>query len=223
MSSQQFARRSNNKKRRYRPKGRGLNKKQKMQIERMISTPVEKKYYDYPFNATQISLTPTIYNLTAMGPGTDKSSLIGEDWNIVNMSYRFQFSKADTTNYIRFIIFQWLTDSSTDAPNWNQIFEFHTASLPVDQKDIMSPYILDGATSGLFKILVDQQFYLDEDNSKQSLTGFINKGFRKTARTNTSLAASPGTNHIYLMMVSDSGTAFHPTVSGYTRLRYTDA
>lgn len=225
MTNQQFAKKANRKKRYRKLKGKGLNPKQKEEVQKLITTPVEKKYYDYALDGESIQLTPSFYDISDPAEGTASNEMIGDSMNFINLSYKFHFRVADTTNFIRFVIFQWYADNATDTPQWNQIFQFHTAGNPTDQYELMSPYVIgSGNKAALFKILIDEQFYLDADNSVQMIEGFINKGVRKRIG-NLAVPASPstGTNKIYLMLVSDSGAVSHPVLHGWSRLRFTDS
>lgn len=216
-----LSKKANRKKRYYRAKGRGLSKKQKLQIQKMITEPQEKKFYDVTFDAQNVSLTPTIIDLTAPANGTGSDQIIGSSFNLISLQFRLIFTKSDTTNYIRFVIFQWHPDGATDPPSWNQIFQYETAGVPVSLQQVVSPYVLGEGGTSVFKVLIDEQFYLDSDNPIQIFNGFINKGFRKTLEANDS--AQQGTEHIYIMYVSDSGAIGHPVMTGYTRARFTDA
>lgn len=221
----QFARQANRRKRYRKGKGPKLSGRQKQEIQKMISEPVEKKYFDTAYPPAAVSASPTFYDITDMAQGVDSNEMIGTSINLLSIQYRFVFSLADTTNYIRFIIFQWYGDMSVDVPSWSKIFQYHVAGVPVSLYDYMSPYILsDGNKNRMFKILMDQRFYLDSDNPIQLFDGFINKGFRKNVG-NVDLGGGSfgGVNKIYLMTVSDSGTVSHPALDGFTRIRFTDS
>lgn len=209
------------KKRYRRYKGRGLNNKQKAQVNKMISAPAEKKYYDTTFDTYLISLTPTFTDISAPAQGTAGDELIGSSINLESIQYRYVFNLGDDTNYIRFMIFQWFPDSENDLPSWIQMFQFYTGSAPVNLADLISPYQLAQGGTANFKVLLDEQFYLDTDNPIQIFKGFINKGFRKHLEVNGS--SQQGTGHIFAMFVSDSGVVTHPHVDGYTRIRFTDS
>lgn len=221
MSTEQYYKNVSRKKRRQRVGGKGLTKKQKLQIEKMIVDPQEKKYYDTPFDAITISLVPAWYDISAMAQGGLSTERDGAEITLQNISYRMTFTLGDSTNWIRYLIIQWYPDNASDAPNWNQVMQFHTASLPTGLADAMGPYQLGEGTSTLFKVLVDEQMFLYSSAPRAMIKGFINKGFRKTITYKD--ADTTGANHIYLMLVSDSGSFPSPALYGYTRLRFTDS
>lgn len=217
----QFAKTNNRKKRRVRRKGKGLNNKQKAQVVALIEQPAEKKFYDTSFDAESILLTPSFYDLTAPAEGTGSDQLVGSTIDLKSLQYRFTFVRGDDTNYVRYMIFQWRPDSQNDFPSWAQMMQFQVSGFPLGLTEIMSPYILgDGGTNN-FKVLVDDQFYIDADNPIQIIKGFINKGYNKKLEVNGPV--QQGTNHLFLMFVSDSTMISHPLVYGYTRARYYDS
>lgn len=219
--SQQFTKTFNRKKRYRRRRGRGLNRKQKAQVKKLIEIPKELKFYDTSFNAIALDFAPLFVDMTAPAQGDGMDMRNGSRIWLKSVQYAFNFQLGDNTNYFRFLILQWFLDNGHDQPQWQQIFQFHTGGLPINQLELMSPYVLDEGGTHNFRILLDKQFYLDLDNPIQTVKGYLNKGFRKSLEC--SGAEENGTNHIFAMMISDSGAVSHPTVSGYTRARFYDS
>ena len=217
----QFAKTVSRRKRGRKLKGKGLTRKQKAQVSSMVKAPIEKKFYDTAYVASAVSLTPAFTDITSPAEGTGMDQYTGGRIDIQSLQYRFVFTKSDTTNYIRYVIFQWFSDTTSDAPSWEKIMQNQTLGVPTTLYDITSPYVLDRGSTSSFKILVDEQFYMDAENSIQLVKGFINKGFKKTAEVYA--PNSYGSNHIYLMYVSDSGVSTHPSISGFTRCRFLDS
>lgn len=213
----------NKTKRRRKLKGKGLNAKQKEQIKNMLDAPLELKYFDYTFNAYSSSLTPSFFDAFQPSQGTASNEIIGADVELKSINYKFLIAKADTTNYLRMVIFQWYGDSLTDSPNWNQLFQFHTAGVPADVLDASGPYLVGQGRDKMFNVITDREYLLDSDDSTIIIQGFINKGFRKRITFNDDNSPQTGVNHIYIMWVSDSGAVSHPGVTGYLRCRYYDA
>lgn len=207
----------------YRRKGnkKGLTSQQKAEVKSIMMKPVEKKYYDESFFDYGIGNTPVWFDLTAPAQGTGSDQCLGGSINLISLQYRFTFFLGDSTNYIRYLILQWFPDSNNDAPNWTQVFQSIGAPPPFLLTDIMSPYILGEGGTNNFRVLVDEQFYLDADNPMQLYKGFINKGFRKQIEMNST--TQTGTAHLYLMLLSDSTLAPNPIINGYTRIRFTDS
>lgn len=209
--------------RRNRQKGKGLTKKQKAQVENMVKQPSEKKFADYEFSLAGITSLQAIADITQVDQGTDGDQNIGTQIELESVQYNLLFTKADTTNWIRFVLFQWIPDSANDVPAWGQVMHFPTAGgNPISQMDRMSPYLLGKGNSSIFKILEDHQFTLDDNNPTHQIKGFINKGFRKNLGMRDSIP-SQGENHIFYILISDSGAINHPTVDGYFRIRFYDS
>lgn len=210
----------------YRRRGKpALSRKEASAVKAIISNQlkekVELKYVDETFNATSISFTPTFYDLTEISNGTGKDRRIGSDITLTSIQFQLSFTKADTTNFIRMVLFQWYPNNDDSPPDWTKLFQYHTVGVPVDQQELMSPLAITEADVGTYKIMMNKQFLLDTEESVQLMNGFIKKGFRKNISYAGSLP-TVGTNHIYLLLVSDSGATSHPTISGHFRLRYTD-
>lgn len=202
--------------------GKGLSKKQKLQVSSMMQAPKELKFYDTAYDSTSVSITPVFYDLTGPAEGTGSDQRIGTEIELKSLQYRFSFVRGDDTNYLRYIIFQWYGDTAHDSPQWNQMFQYFTGILPGSLYDLQSPYQLGNGGTKLWRALVDEQFYLDSDNPIQMVKGFINKGFRKSIEYDEQTPPR-GTGHVYMMLVSDSNVSAHPLVSGYTRARYYDS
>lgn len=227
-----------NKKRGYRKyrkgkkQGKGLNKVQKLQIEKMITSVPEKKYYDYGFNGIGISSTPAFYDLISPLQDLTSDGAIGNQIRLLSLQFNLQFVLSDATNWIRMVIFQWYDDTTptgavtTNAvPVWNRIFQFANGAggTPIDQYERMSPYLVGTGRGPIFKVLKDEQFTLDVDNPQQLFKGFINKGYRKEIGLNYSIVIPSGVNKIWVMLVSDSAAAPNPTITGNFRSRFIDS
>lgn len=189
-------------------------------IENKVENKIESKYVDIQY-ATGISNVPTISSLTSIGPGTGPNQRIGNKVELVSIQCKLLFALADATNYIRIVIFQWLEDAGS-FPTWTDLFEFNTLGLPTTQVERMSPYTLSAGKQGSFRVLYQNELNLDNDNGLQQVKSYINKGFRKVIDFDTVLSTI-GTGHLYVMVISDSSAAPHPSVNGYFRMRFKDA
>lgn len=189
-------------------------------IENKVEDKIESKYIDLQFNFS-VTNVPTISSLTSIGTGLTANNRIGNKVELQNISLKFQCLLADTTNYMRIVIFQWIEDAK-NFPSWVDLFEFNTAGLPTTQAERMSPYTLDTGKQGSFRILYSNEMQLDTDNSVQLIKSYINKGFRKVIDFDSTLS-NRGTGHIYMMALSDSSGIPHPNLAGYVRIRFKDA
>lgn len=219
-----FARKGNVRKRRGRV-GQGLSRKQRIAVRQIITKEmeeeVEKKCYDTAWNGQPASLTPYLNDISDMGQGTGYDNRIGNTITVQSIQYRFVATIGDATNFMRLVLFQWKSDAQI-APTWDAIMQFQTAGVPIGIKDCLSPYLVSNGVSTEFKIIKDIRFLLDTDNPQQIIEGYIDKNFIKNVHYSDS-SSFFGTNHLFMMLVSDSGAVSHPTLDGFIRLRYTDA
>lgn len=219
--SDSFAKKFNNKRRRKNMKGRGLNKKQLVQVKQMIQAPAEKKFYDYSFDQLAISITPQYFDMLQPAQGTGKSDIIGTKLLLHSIYFNFYFVYGDAINYVRMILLQWYPDTSVDDVSWKKVLEYPGTSSPINIDEFMSPLVLSRGNERQFRVLKDIQICLnDNDNRQQLVTGYINKGFRKDIYVEDT--AQNGGNHIQMILISDSGTIVHPSISGHVRFRFTD-
>lgn len=212
----------NKKSRRKNVKGKGLTKKQRLQVQKLIEDPIELKFYDHTFSTFTMDTTPSFFDIFQPSQGTSSNQVVGAQVDLKSIQYNMRFVRVDTTNYVRMVIFQWLFDTLTDTPNWIQMFQFQSAGIPTDQNDYMSPYLCGQGKGPAFKVLKDIELNLDSDDSVVQVKGYINKGFKKRITFNDDQSPQTGVNHIYVMIVSDSGAISHPFVDGWFRARYMD-
>lgn len=221
MSNQQFVRKKNTTKKKW--KNKALTRNQRKEVLQLIEEQPEKKYYDETFDAFNASSTPQFWNITQMSQGSLTNERIGSTVRLLSVQYNLhiQYASADSTNTIRVLLFQWKPDNQQDLPAWDQIFQYHTLGAPSKLYELMSPYTLGEGGSGVFNMLYDTLFYLDSDNPIQILKGYINKKFLKNITFGD--GSLTGQNHLYLCVVSDSSVVGHPVYSGGTRIRFTDS
>jgi len=203
---------------------RGFNRTQYRAVRKIaykqIQQTAEKKTFDEQWDTASISLTPTFYEISNVSVGTSGSQRVGVSINAVSLLYRFQFIAGDDTNIIRMVIFQWRPDDGDHAPNWEDMFAFQTAGLPIAASDVISPLTRIQGDLGNYQIIVNKIFTLDADDPIKFFQGYIRGGFNKKIGFTTGLTT--GDNHLYVLFVSDSGAVTHPTVSGFTRMTFID-
>lgn len=214
-----------NKKKRGRRNNNALSRKQARAVKAIVEAELEDvtelKFNDRIYTLG-LTVAPLIYDLTStIVLGTNGYDRIGLDIELKSIWFKFQLGLADTFNYMRIIFFQWYDDVSAAFPAWDDIFQYPAAGNPVNVSDFMSPYGLNKGKDRSFKVLKNIELILDNDNPAQIITGYIDKGFRKSINFGT--ASTLGNNHIFMMVVSDSAAIPDPTLEGVTRLRFTDS
>lgn len=213
-------------KRRRMPKGKGLSKKQKMQVQKLIEDEPEKKFFDHEFNFVELSRLPAFIHVSNVPPGIESSQRIGVEIKLQSIQWNLYFESVNTYDIYRFMVIQWFNDSSNDLPQWEQIFQYGLAG-SLNKVQVQSPLIINQGNQSCFKILHSEDLHSDADDRIYRSKGFINKGFKKTLglNQNEDITVSRGPNHIYFMLVSDGDlvTQTKPTVHGYSRIRFTDS
>lgn len=194
---------------------RRLNKRQMSQVKRMISLRQETKVFPIYFNATNVPTTPAIVHLTSISQGVGAQSRIGQEIRLVAMKARYEWRVADSTNTIRMIVFQWHGDS-TDTPTSADILEDDTGGTG---QPWLSPTKFFARN---FTVLRDKLADI-EVAANEVITGTWTIPLKKIRKRVTFGASNAsGTNHIYILFLSDSTATTHPTLSVFGKLMFKD-
>lgn len=183
---------------------RSLNRKVNSLYKKVIKTQ-ELKERNVTISESVDTTGTVISNLTTLSQGADKDNRNGSRVFPRAMYANFAIAGADTTNQIRIIFFRWQDD---DTPGVSTILH---------DSDVNSFYNTDHA--GKFNILFDKLYAVTTSGSQLVLEKFYIK-LKQAITWNASDGKEMG--HIYMLLISDSSAATHPTVSGHFRLRYVD-
>lgn len=181
-------------------------------VKTIITKSSEKKTKVYQ-NTTTVDNTGYLLKLNEISQGDGDSNRNGDQVCIRSVQINFNAYLADTTNFVRFIAFQWYPSSSLAYPGIGDIL-VDSINYP-----FMSPYNHDKRF--MFKILRDKLVKLDTDNPTQMVKFFIKGGFKRKIQFIETSSVNY-TNGIYILMVSDSSAATHPTVLYSGKLNYSD-
>lgn len=221
-----FGKKNNTRKRRKR-RLRALTRKQKQEVSSMITNKVEQKAelktHDVFYNEEELVISPSIADMSTITQGDNFNERIGVKVDLQSLYIKLRFTKFDSTQFIRVVVFQWFMERDTAVPTWYDIMQYPASTNPTLKYEFISPISVSKGFNKQFRILKDVTLDLDSDNPIQTLSMYINKGFRKRIDYNSSTSVS-GTGHIWLMMISDSigSIGSRPTVSGVVRSRFTD-
>lgn len=192
-------------------------------IDRRLQQLPEKKFFDTTINGIAVSSTASLYHLSPIPTGNFINQKIGLEVDVQSIFYRLQFRVGDEYNVLRFVIFQCLDEIGGD-PVYSEIFQYPTGitNLVATESALYSPLNLSTTGTRNFKIILDKHIrVVAGQNNVEILEGYINKGYNKRVSfVDTTLF---GINHLYMLVVSDSGSISHPSIGGVLRLRYTDA
>lgn len=157
--------------------------------------------------------------LSTITQGTTDSSRIGDRVTIKSIKVKGNLIAADATQVVRVILFQWLQDTASCTPIPSDILQ--NQNQPYSP---LSSYTKDSAGYEWVP-LWDRTFCMNAGtgtsvNFSVKLSG---KKLSKGKAVNTiqfNAAGTTGTGHYYFCFYSDSGAAFDPTFTYYSRIRY---
>lgn len=192
---------------------RTLSSKQKTQVKRLVNTGREKKYVQGN-GSLQPANTGLMADLFSPLQGQTADTRSGDDVQLNNIKIKYHVNPTgDATNVVRVILFQYKLNSGYHVPIMADVLE--TAG------NVDSDYKREKAYG--CKILYDRRHAVGTATNGVAL-GFINIPARRLIKHvsfNPSLAA--GQNKVYMLVMSDSATSFHPEVNYYSMIEYTDA
>lgn len=187
------------------------------EVKQIIKRVAETKYLNFHADLVSVPSTGYINRMSTIAQGQTDSTRIGDKLRYKSMELRGEFIGADTTQLVRLILFVWKPDSNADAPAAlsDVLHGTYTGSNEVP----MAPYTHDLRSN--FTILRDKTYALSTAGRPSvqfhwKLNNVRGKELKLIA------AGNEGKNHIYMMAVSDSDVASHPTLSVISQLSYTD-
>lgn len=185
----------------------------------VIRQQLETKYFDFDTTAS-ISYSGAIYQLTGMTQGSTDLERVGDKVSIKSLQIRGAVEIGDTTNIMRVIVFQFLSDSATTPAFADVLQNFYLANTNAP----LAPYAKDfaGYTTA---ILWDKTFNLHANQPQLLFDCMLtSKDFVKKARKNIQYqgGGQNGVGNLYLLAVSDSAAISHPGITFVSRFRYLD-
>lgn len=159
--------------------------------------------------------TGTIIDITATPQGTTDLTRIGDEYYLLSVQVRFNLVIGDTRNNFRVLIAQFTGESGNNSVTKN----LQSGSVSAGY-GTLAPYSQDYRKNR--RILFDKTYDLDTDDPAFTDTAYITQGFidRKVGYIS---GGTSGFNHLFLIVISDSGAPTHPICSYNTRVRFTDS
>lgn len=186
---------------------RVYKKKTHFNARKIVAATRESKYLQASISGQSVDNVGTVTGLTMPTQGDGSGS---RDGNVIQWSSiigRLAMVAGDSTNLVRFAIFQWHPDNNVDAPSIGKLLQ-DTATNPA-----ISPWISAKNQRAKFTVLYHRIKGLTTSGSNQVVTNNIHVPAKYMKRTFFNDAASTGKNVIYIMYISDSGAATHPNIS----------
>lgn len=190
----------------------------KRQAEKILSVAAEKKHKDANAVIQSIDYFGSVNSaLNQIARGTsDNGERVGDSIRIKSIQLNWIPIAADSTNVLRFIVFQWYDVLVTPTAG-DILINVGTVNAP------NSLYNWDNKLR--YRILYDKRVSLGTTagNGNGCYKKLITRGFRRDIRYNGAAATDFINNAIYTLVISDSAAVAHPTVSWTLRMNYTDA
>jgi len=154
--------------------------------------------------STTYGSTTSFIDLTSIGLGTGANLRTGNEINLHHLDINMLFVIADTSNFVRIIIFQWFPSDSSDAPQANEIYNSTYSSGNNEHFALLNPL-----KPSRFKVYKDFTIKLDAAHVIEHRQMRINCKHKCAFE----VGVSTGRNHMYMAIVSDSTVGAHPTVA----------
>lgn len=191
----------------------------KQYVKKLVRKEVETKYYDdyTSWSGTAIDWTGSLVRLTTIAQGTTDITRVGDKLTLRAVRIKLNFVAADATQCMRLIVFQWYPNTTLVTPTTANIL-----NVVGSPQGVNSMYIHD--YDNQFKVLYDRRIamVLGQNNDYKAIS--INVPLKFAKKTiNFTAASTAGSNHIYIMAISDSGAVGHPSITMYSRVWFDDA
>lgn len=212
----------------YTRRQRRLNKRQKMQVKRIVGQHIENKFIDTAASTlTGYTNAGSIGLFTMPANGNTVSARVGDRIEVTKIELNYSCVGYDTTNLFRVIVFKWNNDDSVYAPSVQSILLL--ADLVQDTAPL-ARYNWDNMKAGDFNICYDAVHSLSWNNAAASPGSnviakrivLVGKKLHKK-RLTLNNGAITGDGRYGIILVTDSGVAGHPKANYTARIHFKDA
>lgn len=202
----------------------GMSKRQavkklatKQYVKKLVRKEAETKYNDNLFSAS-VDTTGTLIDVFDPAQGVADTDRVGDKVTLRGMRMSFKMAAADTSNYVRIVLFQWYPNSNLSVPTIGTVlFDVSTGD-----RAMTSPYVHDYQNQ--FHVIYDKVFTLAINSDTIIRTRTFKPNFKYVKKTVEFTAGTVNaSNKLYVFAISDSGAISHPTVFMYTRVFYDDS
>lgn len=181
-------------------------------VRRELAREEEPKHYDVLSSGTAGIAGSGVLYLSSMAQGITDITRVGDRISLKHIEARWDLIFADATNFMRFILFQWVGDAVSDVPAISSVLE----STPY----YLSPFNWDQRHK--FRILHDETYRLDATASPRTHIGRCKVGLSKSHIQFLNASTNIEAGGLFALFMSDSAAAAHPAYDLYTRIAYTD-
>lgn len=227
-----------------RQQGKKLSKNQRRQVKNIVQSEIspEMKNVIYEEPATSVTSAGYLVDITAgIAKGLEDYERVGDTIKLKEMLFNYEvlmgqslIFTTDTYNHVRIIVFRWYGQAGPAAlPTIGDVLS--TTGLVTN---VFKQYNQQNIDAGLLRICYDRSH---EIFSTPVYTGSVTQNFPGVDSTdgvmnkklslkklgkhdvNWSDNATYGSNHIFLLAISDSTVSPHPEFEWSSTIRYTDS
>jgi hypothetical protein len=172
----------------------------------------EVKAFVVSANATTIDYSGSVTSLSDVAQGDTDSDRDGDSLTVKALEFRYNVVCADSNNAMRCIGFMWRPNISTPTPS-NVLY-----ALPGTISAPFTPFSIDYKEQ--FVVLWDNLHQLSSASATSACAVELHKFNHKIQYI---AGSTVGSFKLFVLFVSDSAAASHPTTTWQSRLLYYDA
>ena len=179
-------------------------------VKRIVKGMAEKKFYTTQSNNTY-DFSGSFIRLAEIAEGSGVDQREGDTIEVNRVDLHFQVAKADTNNTVRFIVFS--KETNVQPTSATEILE------STSQYAIISEYQQERLYS--FKVLYDKCVTVNADKEVSPVYN-VSIPMKIKCKFSGATSISAGSRDLWLLIISDSGAATHPSVLLRTNTKFTD-
>lgn len=194
-------------------RGRGLTKKQRAEVKKIATGPMERKRWPVYKEAMTISSTHFVDDLMAVPQGDTEQSRDGDAIKITQCRIKGHIIGTDASNIIRMTVIRWKPNT---IPTAADIYDDTTIGA---NGAMFSAF--KHTTRDSFVVLADKYIKV-EGATYGNIQKMFNIYIKPQPKTTFNGALTTGQNKLYIIWSSDSIVANHPYVTYRGDLLYLD-
>lgn len=184
-------------------RGRGLTKKQRSEVKKIATAPMERKRFPVYKQGLSISTSHHIDDLSSVYQGSTEEGRTGDAIKIISGHIKGVVVAADTTNIVRYTVLRWKPNT---IPTAADIYDDATIGA---NGAMFSPFNHINRPS--FVVLADR--YIDLEATNGDMQKMFNIRIKPQPKTIYEGGANTGSNKLYIIWSSDSVAITHPDVT----------
>lgn len=198
---------------------KGAKKPQVKEVRKIIKAELKKnlepKYNMYYNSSLGIDTTGNLSAVISNSQGSSDTTHVGDQIELRSLYFNYYVTCADTFNVVRVLLIQTKGYVPSAAADIFQVSGSDSV--------LTSPYHHDYMQTGLITVLYDRLHCLDTYNPLQQHKGWVPMKYVKSKVQFDAGGSSVLTGDIYMITISDSSAASHPTINANILYNYTDA